>query len=89
MEFFSPLLAFAAGLFVIWLIFKIFGLTVKVLWKLILNAVIGALMLIAFNLIGGIFDFTITITPISALVAGVFGVPGVVVMIILKLIGIL
>ena len=88
MDFFYPLLAFGAGIFVIWLIFKIFGLTVKVLWKLIVNALIGALILIAFNLIGGIFDFTIEITPITALVAGVFGVPGAVVLILLKLIGV-
>ncbi|MEG1547826.1 MAG: pro-sigmaK processing inhibitor BofA family protein [Clostridia bacterium] len=82
----SSVIAFAVGLFLIWVIFKIFGFTLKVFWKLLINALIGAVILIVVNLIGGFFNFTLDITPLNALITGVFGVPGAIVLIILKLI---
>mgnify|MGYP001026386046 FL=1 len=77
--------AFGIGILALWLICKLLKLSLKIIWKLVVNALLGALILIVFNLIGGIFGLTIEITFLSALVAGVFGVPGVIVMALLSL----
>ncbi len=77
--------AFGIGILVLWLICKLLKISLTIIWKLVINALLGALLLIVFNLIGGIFGLTIEITFLSALVAGVFGVPGVIVMALLSL----
>lgn len=73
--------AFAIGLIVLCLIGKIVSLPVKLLWKMITNSIVGAVMLWIVNLFGA----GIQITFIKALVAGVFGIPGVVVVVLLSL----
>ena len=73
--------AFAIGLIVLCLIGKIVSLPVKLLWKMITNGIVGAVMLWIVNLFGA----GIQITFIKALVAGVFGIPGVLVVVLLSL----
>ncbi len=77
--------AFGIGILVLWLICKLLKISLTIIWKLVINALLGALLLIVFNLIGSIFGLAIEITFLSALVAGVFGVPGVIVMALLSL----
>lgn len=79
------LLAFAAGVFLLWLICKILAVPLKIMWKLLLNAVIGALALLIFNFFGGLISFAIPITPVSALVAGILGIPGVIILAVIQL----
>lgn len=78
-------IAFGIGLLALWLICKLLGMSIKIIWKLVVNALIGAVILILFNLIGGIFGVTIGITFLTALIAGVFGVPGVIVLLLIQL----
>ncbi len=59
---------------------------VKFILKLIYNGLIGGAMLWAVNYIGAYFSFAIAINPITALVAGFLGVPGVVLLIAMKVI---
>lgn len=73
--------AFAIGLIILCLIGKIVSLPVKLLWKMITNSIVGAVMLWIVNLFGA----GIQITFIKALVAGVFGIPGVLVVVLLSL----
>lgn len=73
--------AFAIGLIVLCLIGKIVSLPVKLLWKMITNSIVGAVMLWIVNLFGA----GVQITFIKALVAGVFGIPGVLVVVLLSL----
>lgn len=73
--------AFAIGLIVLCFIGKIVSLPVKLLWKMITNSIVGAVMLWIVNLFGA----GIQITFIKALVAGVFGIPGVLVVVLLSL----
>lgn len=60
------------------LVLKILARPMKLLLKLLLNAAIGFILLFAVNFIGGFIGLHITITWINALIAGVFGVPGVI-----------
>lgn len=73
--------AFAIGLIILCLIGKIVSLPIKLLWKMITNSIVGAVMLWIVNLFGA----GIQITFIKALVAGVFGIPGVLVVVLLSL----
>ncbi|HHT86715.1 MAG TPA: pro-sigmaK processing inhibitor BofA [Clostridiales bacterium] len=71
------LLTFAAAVFAVWLVFKIFSFPIKIFFRMLINAIIGAVILLAFNFFGNIIGFTIPITWLTALIAGVFGIPGV------------
>jgi inhibitor of the pro-sigma K processing machinery len=60
--------------------------------KIIINGIIGVVILYAVNfiianlsLVGINVNFSLAINPITALIAGFFGVPGVVVLIIISL----
>ena len=76
METLLLLAAFAAGL--------LLAVPLRILWRLLLNAILGALLLLVVNFFGGLFGLALPITPFSSLVAGVFGVPGVIVLFLLQ-----
>ncbi len=56
----------------------------KILVKLVYRGVIGAVMLFAVNLAGGLFSFHLSFNIMSIFVAGFLGVPGVGLLTVLK-----
>ncbi len=66
-------------------VFKIAAAPIRLIFKLMLNALSGFLLLILANLISGFFDFSIGINLASCLISGVFGIPGVAFLILLKI----
>ena len=85
----SGMLTFIAVLVVIYLVFKIFKLSIKLFVKFLINALIGAALLVIFNFVFydklGIESFKIPINWITAAVTGVLGVPGVIILLVLRL----
>lgn len=81
---FNVMIAYAFGIILIYLIGRMFLMPIKLIFRLIYNGVIGGLMLWIINLIGGSFGFAIAINPITALVVGFLGLPGVVLLILFK-----
>ena len=77
----ETLIPWAIALVVLYLIVTFFSLSLAFVW----NGVIGGIMLWLLNLVGGIFSFHVPITIVSALIAGFFGVPGVVAVVIYNL----
>lgn len=75
-------LAFMAGLLILKLLCKLLKVSVKIVARLIGNAILGAVILLVFNFVGGIFGVTLDITPFRALLVGVLGVPGVILLLI-------
>lgn len=69
----------------LYILVKIFAWPMKILFKLIINAALGAFLLIIVNFIGNYFGFYIGINAITALIAGFFGIPGVIFLVIFKL----
>ena len=65
---------------------KIIAAPIRLVFKLMFNALSGFLLLILANLVSGFFDFSISINLINCLITGVFGIPGVAFLILLKLI---
>lgn len=66
------------------LFFKILGSSLKWILKLLLNAVTGFVILFLVNIVGGIIGIELDLNWINALVAGFFGAPGVVVLLVIK-----
>jgi inhibitor of the pro-sigma K processing machinery len=65
---------------------RIFIVPIKSILKLVLNSCIGALMIYLINLIGTLWNFHIGLNYITAIFTGILGVPGVMLLLILKLI---
>ena len=76
------------GIVILFLVIKLLKWPIKI----IINGIIGVVVLYAVNfiianlsLVGISVNFSLSINPITALIAGFFGVPGVVVLIIIGL----
>lgn len=70
----------------LFLLGKIFILPIKSILKLVINSCIGGLLIYLINLVGGLFDFHIGLNYITAIFTGILGVPGVILLVILKII---
>lgn len=72
--------------FIALLVFYILGILLviplKIVWRLIYNGIIGGLTLMLINLIGSFFGVALPITPLTALLVGFLGVPGVIILLI-------
>jgi len=65
-------------------LFKILKTPLKWAFKLLLNAVGGFIALVILNFFGSIVGLSLTINLINCLVAGILGLPGVVLLLLLK-----
>lgn len=80
----SVILAYAVGLVLLYFIGWILIIPIKYLIKLIINGIIGGILLLLVNLLGGFIGIHIAINPLTAVIAGFLGVPGVILIIILQ-----
>lgn len=71
-------LAYAAGLFLIYILGKLLIVPVKWVGKMILSSLIGGLFIFFLNLFGSGAGIFIPLNPLTAIVTGVLGVPGVI-----------
>lgn len=81
---FTAILAYAFGLILLYIIGKALILPLKVLLKLAFNAIIGGIILVFLNAAGEYIGINIAINPITSLVVGFLGVPGVIMLLVLK-----
>lgn len=81
----NVVLAFVFGLFLIYLIGRIFLMPIRIIFRLVYNAIVGGIVLWLLNLLGSHFGFIIAINPVTALVVGFLGLPGVVLLILFKI----
>ena len=82
---FSNALVILGCIIVLWIIGKIFSVPLKALFKLIINSVLGGLLIFIINLIGAVWNFHIGLNIVTAILVGVLGIPGAVLLVILKL----
>jgi inhibitor of the pro-sigma K processing machinery len=69
------------GIVILFILLKILKWPIKIL----LNGIFGVILLYIVNLVGAGFNFYIGINVVTALIAGILGVPGVAALIIFKL----
>jgi inhibitor of the pro-sigma K processing machinery len=70
-------LYFALGLVLLYGLGWLLLVPLRKVLGLIVNSVLGVIALLAVNLIGSGFGYTILVNPFTALLTGFFGVPGV------------
>lgn len=74
----------AAVIIVFYVLFKLFKIPVKTVTMAIFNILIGACTLFVANYVFGLFGFTIGINPVTAVIAGFLGIPGLVTLVLLN-----
>lgn len=81
----SLIATYAVGIITLIIIAKLILAPFKLLIKLIWNALLGGALLWCINYIGAYIGFTLAINWISALIVGILGIPGVILLIVWKL----
>ncbi len=79
-------LAYAAGLLGLYLLGYLLLVPLKTVGRLVLSALVGAIVLLLINFAGQAAGIYIAINPLTALVTGFLGVPGVALLLALQLI---
>ncbi len=80
------IIAFLACIFLILIFGRLFLVPLKHIFKIILNSILGAIILYIINLIGSLFNFYIGINIFTCLTVGLLGIPGVICMVLIRLI---
>ena len=79
------LLIYVACIIGIIIVGKVFIVPIKIIVKLIINSILGVVLLYIINLVGALWQFHIGINVITALVVGILGIPGAILLAILKI----
>ena len=64
---------------------KIFLVPLKSIFKLILNSILGGVLIYIINIVGMLFNFHIGLNIITSILIGILGIPGAVLLIVVKL----
>ncbi|MGN0659406.1 MAG: pro-sigmaK processing inhibitor BofA family protein [Emergencia sp.] len=76
-------LTFGGALILIFLLGKALTAPLRVILRLLLNSVAGAVLLLVINFIGMNFGIMIPVNAVNALTVGILGIPGVVTLLLL------
>ena len=71
-------LAYIFAIIILVVIGKLFLFPIKILTKLVINAILGGITLFLVNYIGGFWGLHIAFNIVNAIIVGILGVPGVV-----------
>jgi len=81
---FGLIIPYALGIIALFLLARMTKAPLKIISKLIFNTLIGCIVLLVINLIGGAFKFHIPVNIYSSLITGFLGVPGLILLVIIK-----
>lgn len=70
------LLAYALGIFALYVVGYMFLVPIKILLRLVINSIAGAVSILLINWIGGCWGVHISLNILSAVLVGILGVPG-------------
>ena len=83
----SVLLTYAGAVLLLFLLGKIFLWPIKLILKLVVSSILGGILILAVNLAAGLFGLLlIPLNLLTALIVGILGIPGVVLLLVLFLI---
>lgn len=80
----NTLLAFLFGIIILYIVGKVLFVPIKFLLRLVLNAIVGGAALWVLNIFGGAIGIHIGVNIVTAIVVGLLGIPGVILLIILQ-----
>ncbi|OHW61516.1 sigmaK-factor processing regulatory protein BofA [Andreesenia angusta] len=78
------IIGYGIGILAIYIVAKLLSVPIRIISRLIFNGIAGGITLLLVNFVGEIFGITVAINALSALIAGFFGIPGVVLLIFLN-----
>ena len=78
------ILAYIFGIIFLFVLGRLLLIPLKLVLKLVYNAILGGVVLIVINLVGGIFKFHVALNIVSAFITGILGLPGVALLVALK-----
>lgn len=81
---YAAVIAYAFGLIMLYIVGRVLIVPIKIVLKLIYNAIIGGVVLVILNFLGGYVGLSIAINPITALIVGFLGIPGIILLLIVK-----
>lgn len=83
---FNAIITFLACIIFIFIFGKIFIWPLKSILKLIFNSILGGVLIYIINLVGMNFEFHIGLNLLTSVIVGLLGIPGAILLIILKII---
>lgn len=81
----NTIIIYLACIIFLFLIGKFFVWPLKSIFKIVGNSILGGIMIFIVNAVGSLFSFHIGLNVVTAIVTGILGIPGVVLLIILKI----
>lgn len=81
----NTIIIYLACICFLFLFGRIFILPLKSIVKLILNSILGGVIIYIINLVGGMFEFHIGLNYITMIFVAILGVPGAILLTILKI----
>lgn len=78
-------ISFSIGLLLLCLIGYLLLTPRRFMWRMLAGGVMGALMLMAVNLIGSLAGFSVAVNPFTAMAVGFLGLPGAALVVALEL----
>ena len=83
---YGVILAYAVGIILLFVLGRLFLVPLKFLMKLLYNSLLGAIAILLVNYIGGLIGFHIAFNIYTAFIVGTLGIPGFILLVILKLV---
>ena len=77
------LLAYAFGIFALYVVGYMFLVPIKILLKLMINSILGGLFIVLVNWTGTYWDLHIPINIFTAVIVGLLGLPGAILLLFL------
>lgn len=81
------LLAYALGIFALYVVGYMFLVPIKIILRLVINSVAGAISILLINWIGAFWGIHISLNVLSAVTVGILGVPGAILLAVYHVIG--
>ncbi len=81
----ATIITYLACICFLFLFGRIFIVPLKKILKLVLNSVLGGVVIFLINIVGNSFNFHIGLNIFTSILVGLLGLPGAVILIIIKL----
>lgn len=81
----NSVIVYLACIIFLFLIGKFFIIPLKSIAKIIGNSILGGILIFIVNIIGNFFNFHIGLNMGTAIITGILGVPGAILLILLKI----
>lgn len=81
----SVVLPFLGAILAIFIILKILSAPFKLIIKLVVNGLIGGVIIYVINWIGASFSFALPLEWWSAILVGLLGIPGAIILVLIQL----